>query len=864
MRSPIQGETARGRTRHGIVAVLVAVVLAVPAVAATVTVAAPPAGATPALQQVGAPSIQYGNPGSHSPGFYPSNGPSVAFSSPAIGDVTGDGQPDVVTGGMDGCVRVYTLAGAVEGNPCLWVGPHAVQGSPALVDWDLNGVLDIVASGTGGDIWVWRGNGDALLHVTAHSGFFATPAIGDIDHDGLPDIVASSWDQHVYAWNHIGAILPGWPRFIYDTSWSTAALADLDGDGSLEIIVGADMDFGNGANNPPINLAPGGILWVFRSNGADFPGWPRHVSNEVLWSSPAIADLNNDGSLDIVIGTGENFGGPGGRFLYAIDRNGNALPGWPVAMPGATMGSPAIADLNGDGALEVATQTSDGSVVFVTRDGVRRVQVCNRSFGQCTTQLNMDGGVSVADINGDGTLDVVTATEQDMKVLNGKTGALEYSNPLDRAWAPGSTPTVAKVGNATYIATTLTQNTNTANVAGNGDNQTTFIFRTGQAPGSMAWPQFHNNNKRTGTFDDSIPPTAGIGALSGTKLRTSFQVDWSGNDGQTGVAGFDVDVQQGGGERVRWIDGAAPEVRSGSNAGGSAVFYGLQGRTYRFWVRARDRAGNIGAFTAPVVTTITGSADRIQPFNSAYAASGFGPVSSVSSPPVRGTNFPNNVIRGIAALPGGGGYEVDSSGGLWAFGGASTLNSSGYWRGWDIVRGMAMNRDGKGGYVLDGFGGLWPFGNAKRITGPYWPNMDIARGVALTRGSTADNPKGYVVDAYGGVHRFGSAPAATGSGYWPGQQMVRGIATDPVAAGGYVLDAYGGMWPFGGAPKRFAGGYWPGRDIARGIALIGGGARGRGYVLDGAGAVWPFGGAPNVQITRYFGQIVTKGFSISP
>jgi hypothetical protein len=78
-----------------------------------------------------------------------------------------------------------------------------------------------------------------------------------------------------------------------------------------------------------------------------------------------------------------------------------------------------------------------------------------------------------------------------------------------------------------------------------------------------------------------------------------------------------------------------------------------------------------------------------------------------------------------------------------------------------------------------------------------------------------------------------------------------------------VLDAYGGMWPFGGAPKRYAGGYWPGRDIARGIALIGGGVRGRGYVLDGAGAVWPFGGAPNVQITRYFGAIVTKGFSIS-
>ena len=341
---------------------------------------------------------------------------------------------------MDGCVRVYTLAGAVQGNPCLWVGPYAVQGSPALVDWDLNGVLDIVASSTGigtGHIFVWRGNGTTLLHLTTGAGVFATPAIGDIDHDGLPDIVASSWDQHVYAWNHIGAILPGWPRFIYDTSWSSPALADLDGDGWLEIIVGADMDRGNAANNPPINLAPGGILWVFRSNGANFPGWPRHVSHEVLWSSPAIADLNADGSLDIVIGTGQNFGGANARFLYAIDRHGNALPGWPVAMPGATMGSPAIADLNGDGQLEVATQTSDGSVVFVTRGDVRRGQICNRSYPPCSNSVNMDGGVSVADIDGDGTLDVVTATEHNLQVLNGKTGALEYENDLPLAVGTG-------------------------------------------------------------------------------------------------------------------------------------------------------------------------------------------------------------------------------------------------------------------------------------------------------------------------------------------------------------------------------------------------------------------------------------------
>ncbi len=79
----------------------------------------------------------------------------------------------------------------------------------------------------------------------------------------------ASW---VTAYRHNGTQL--FSRFIYDTSWSSPALADLDGDGSLEVIVGGDMDIGNAANLPPYNLAPGGLLWVFRKDGSEPAGLP--------------------------------------------------------------------------------------------------------------------------------------------------------------------------------------------------------------------------------------------------------------------------------------------------------------------------------------------------------------------------------------------------------------------------------------------------------------------------------------------------------------------------------------------------------------------------------------------------------------
>ena len=837
-------------------------ILAAIAIAAATTCAAiataPTAGAVapPALIPVGRADITYTT-------FAPGFGPRAAFSSPGVADVTGDGVPEVVVGGMDGCVRILRLSGAPS-TGCLGVGPAAIQSSPTLVDWNGDGVRDIIVSSVGGGIYGLTGTGGLLFAFPTTGGVIATPAVGDIDGDGQLDIAVATWGQRITVYRHDGSQM--FSRLIYDTSWSTPALADLDGDGRLEVIVGGDMDPANAATRLSPELAGGGILWAVHSDGSDVAGFPRHLSDQVIWSSPSVADLNEDGLLDIVVGTGENFGPNVGRTLFAVDRNGNALPGWPVAMPGVTMGSPAIADLDGDGHLDVAQQAGDGSITLINRAGGVMRTWCDRSWGPCTA-APFDGGPSVGDINGDGVQDVVSLVEGHLRVHNARTGALEYENQLPYTWVPGSHPTIVQYGSDTYVVVTVTTEMNASGTQDAGDHQVTSIFRTGHAPGALPWPMFHNNLKHTGTFDDSVPPT-----ISGTLTQldpatTKLIGSVAGADNETGIASFDIDVcTDGAGPWARLLNRGASVGAPGATVGTARTLFGLPGHSYEARARSRDAAGNQSAWLGIGSIAVAANAVRSQPFHTAYAGAADGSLSAVSSPPVVGPAIVGGLGRGVAAAALGGGYELDGFGGIHPFGGAPGLRGAAYWPGWDIARGIALDPSGGGGLVLDGWGGLHTFGGAQlpALWSTPWRGWDIARGLALTADSTLANPRGYVLDAFGGVHRFGGAPAVTTADYWPGMDIGRGIATDPAGPGGYVLDYSGGLHPFGGAPARAASGYWPGQDAARGIALVGGGAAGRGYTLDSRGRVWRFGGAPKVQVTNTWPFRTARGLSIAP
>jgi hypothetical protein len=147
--------------------------------------------------------------------------------------------------------------------------------------------------------------------------------------------------------------------------------------------------------------------------------------------------------------------------------------------------------------------------------------------------------------------------------------------------------------------------------------------------------------------------------------------------------------------------------------------------------------------------------------------------------------------------------------------------------------GASAQQPAGGGWVLDAYGGLHPFGGAPAIVGTgWWPGEDLARGIA----------GGWVVDAHGGLHELVGAPNAEPSWYAPGQDLARGIAA--VGNGGVVVDAYGGVHSFGDVPPLVGSWYAPGQDLARGVVLRSSGVGG--WVLDAAGALHEFGDAPPV------------------
>jgi hypothetical protein len=327
----------------------------------------------------------------------PSNG------APAFGDVDGDSEGEIVVSvatvgtGSNGKVYVFEKDGTLTyGFPFILNG--GATKTPVLADLDGDDVMEIIVeerSYPTGYIGAYYGDGTDFPGFPVEMDYIpaSSVAVGDITGDDIPEIVGESY-YSVFAVDVNGNILEGFPYTMGNDrvfSYSSPVLADMDGDGIREILVGDhSLSAGNGA------------VHVLKNDGTLLDGWPRYTA-QWIYGPPAVGDIDGDGNPEVAIGDQVLSGTPASR-VYVWDSEGNNLSGWPTALIWSINTQVIIADLDGDNEIELMwdDNTADGKYLGYNSDGTVMDGWPLLVEGGSTFFMNP----FIADVNNDGITDI--------------------------------------------------------------------------------------------------------------------------------------------------------------------------------------------------------------------------------------------------------------------------------------------------------------------------------------------------------------------------------------------------------------------------------------------------------------------------
>ena len=363
-----------------------------------------------------------------------SAGAGVHRSSPTLADLS-VGRV-VLSADMHGWLRALRADGSVAWRaPVEPVAglPTAVESTPAVGDLDGNPGNEVVV-GAGslgpaydrmhGGVVAFRGDGSVLWRWRAPDrftpggkpngygdGIYSSPAIGDVNGDGWNDVAFGGFDHSIWALDgRNGVPIAGFPFENTDTVFSSPALFDIDRDGAYEIIIGGDQ-----TGNPVVpGTYNGGVLRALKATGGRVTQLWRVNVPDIVASSPAVGDIDADGRMDVVFGSGGFWNPPDNRRVWAVHAdNGSLKPGWPQGTDGMVFGSPALGDVvGGDGGRpEVVVGDVKGNLYAFRGNGTPAWRT-NPGAGDD----GFYGGPSIGDLDGDG--------DQDVAIGYGFSGAL--------------------------------------------------------------------------------------------------------------------------------------------------------------------------------------------------------------------------------------------------------------------------------------------------------------------------------------------------------------------------------------------------------------------------------------------------------
>jgi hypothetical protein len=592
------------------------------------------------------------------------------------------------------------------------------QSSPTVADVDGDGVLDVFTGreqvyafhadgselrngdGQARTLGVWS---DAQFDDPERRGFMASPSIGDLDGDGRLEVVDVSFTEgKLYVWDSLGQVRPGWPRTPVQGTASAMAspvLADVTGDGRLEILVQAGQalyafepdgsEVADGDHDPattgilyshgraasygtpaaadldgdgkaeivlPVRGTSGahptdGELIVLRGDGSVLPGWPIHFGGAIS-SSPALADLDGNGSIDIIAATGSDS-------LEVFDVTGHRLPGWPkrLLMDQDVMSSPAVADVDGDGSLDVACVSGEGNAYLWHADGTPFDGFPIRFGDAQGNRISARGSPTLANLDADDDLEMVFGNNQ---------GWVVGLNP-DGTYLEGFPLKVDAAVDGGVLVTDLNGD-GVNELCFSGYDPRIYLYETaGRVTANPGWTMFHHDPRHTGyvgtpTVEARTPrlTLALLQTPEAPESAVAYLVSTRALGGLPGLTldGSSIDVAEA--DRARRLYRAAVALTAGSHrlAATAITVDGVPGSTERdydvvvgptpgAWVEGVQSGVGIlagGAVPSPMLLERLAADERV---DAAYAPPGDGVRVRVGSPgpAPRGTRLALDVPR---------------------------------------------------------------------------------------------------------------------------------------------------------------------------------------------------------------------------